>query len=118
MKLRILNNSIRLRLSQTEVDTFAETGQVSAQTHFGTQTLTYTLSRAEVNDVQASLSHNEITVAVPIHIADKWLSPEEVGFDNEGQTETSVLVEKDFQCLHKRPNEDESDSFPNPLATH
>jgi hypothetical protein len=27
-----------------------------------------------------------------------------------------ILIEKDFQCLHKRAGEDETDNFPNPRA--
>ncbi|UXP32468.1 hypothetical protein N6H18_00570 [Reichenbachiella agarivorans] len=118
MKLRILNNSIRLRLNQTEVNTFAQEGIVSAELQFGINSLVYSLKRDHKSQkVEANFEGNEISILVPVAIADQWILPEEVGFENDDQAKVKLLIEKDFQCLHKRPNEDESDSFPNPLAT-
>lgn len=119
MKLRILNDSIRLRLSQTEVDIFGEKGCVSAEIAFGNNRLKYTVAAlADTKDVTANFANNEIIVGIPSEMADKWMDPTEVGFENKDQSQMRILVEKDFQCLHKRPGEDESDSFPNPQATH
>lgn len=117
MKLRILDDYIRLRLSQTEVEQFGEEGQVKSSSKIGGSTLSYELTRSnEAQDVLASFENNTISIQVPIHVSSNWLKPEVVGFKNEDQSDIRILVEKDFQCLHKRPEEDESDSFPNPLA--
>ncbi|MCV9386933.1 DUF7009 family protein [Reichenbachiella ulvae] len=117
MKLRILNNSIRLRVSQSEVDQFEQTGKVSGRTDFGNQSLVYTLAIKEgISKIDSSFENNEIIIFVPTSEAKAWLNPENVGFRNEEGSDLKILVEKDFQCLHKRPDEDESDSFPNPQA--
>ncbi|WP_109831132.1 DUF7009 family protein [Reichenbachiella versicolor] len=117
MKLRILDNYIRLRLNQTEVDNYMETGKVSSQSQIGLNALNYQLVKSPKHtDVIAEFVNNTITIYVPAAVTEKWSSPDEVGFKNENQSEIKILVEKDFQCLHKRPEEDESDSYPNPLA--
>lgn len=121
MKLRIKGNSIRLRLSQTEVASFGKTGICFDKTFFGINKLTYQLHKADVEAVKAEFSNFTISVAVPDAIADSWVKNEtQVGFEHKQQlpdkSELLILVEKDFACLASRTNEDESDNFPNPLA--
>lgn len=41
MKLRIQGNSLRLRLTKTEVNTFCKTGNFEQQTRFTENTFTY-----------------------------------------------------------------------------
>jgi len=47
-----------------------------------------------------------------------WANSERVGLNHEqkvnGEASLTIVIEKDFQCLEPRPNEDQSDSFPNP----
>lgn len=134
MKLRIKGNSIRLRLTQSEVDIFGQTGRVADRTQFGPgQLLTYTLARdAERDTLTAAYSGDELTVFVPPAIANSWVSSEQTGFSGEiplpemdskvdsdsgsAQNILRILVEKDFHCLVPRPHEDESDHYANPLA--
>ncbi|TRZ42279.1 DUF7009 family protein [Robertkochia solimangrovi] len=124
MKLRIKGNTIRLRLSQGEVHTFWDQGSVSDFTVFDPITqygLTYELRYdRDTRVVSAVYKEGRIQVNVPPGIAEEWATTEQVGFQNEEipgeEFELHILVEKDFQCLHKRPNEDETDNFPNPLA--
>ncbi|THD69599.1 hypothetical protein E7Z59_04535 [Robertkochia marina] len=124
MKLRIKGDTIRMRLTQGEVDEFRNTGRVTDTTTFSTpssSSLEYALVTEENGrELCASFSNNSITIHVPKAIARKWTETGQVGFDNrekEGVLPTPyILVEKDFKCLHKRPNEDESDHFPNPLS--
>lgn len=121
MKIRIQGNSIRLRLSQSEVQTFAETGRVEDEIHFGSvpeSSLRYVLERAGVRQLAASYTANEIKVFVPAESGAAWTSTNEVGMESEvslGNGHTlRILVEKDFKCLTDRPGEDESDNYPNP----
>ena len=116
MKLRILDNNIRLRLNQSEVEEFGKYGKVVSKIEFGTQQLNYQLHRTNSEDVLAEYSSDTITIHVPDTVADKWLQLDAVGFSNQNQSTIKILIEKDFQCLHKRPDEDEADSFPNPSA--
>ena len=123
MKLRTKYNSIRFRLTQSEVASFARDGRVSETIAFGPGEqfqFRYHLVRFNGNEPSASLNDREITVFVPVDIANSWCESEQVGFENsyqiEGEEPLRILIEKDFQCLKPRPEEDESDNFPNPQA--
>ncbi len=122
MKLRINGNSIRLRLSQKEVQSFKDAGSFSETIDFGYSALTYTLkNRQDIEEVSAVFENDVITIEVPQKIAVEWTETEMVGFNNDKIIEDcseglKILVEKDFQCLHKRPGENETDMFPNPMS--
>ncbi|SHJ00559.1 DUF7009 family protein [Pseudozobellia thermophila] len=120
MKIRIRGNSVRYRLTKTEVATFCQTGHYTETTLFNTQKLVYELrSKKNIAGLQADFVDNTITVFVPEKEADTWADSPKVGFKNEYKLDTggvlSLLVEKDFVCLDER-DEDESDNYPNPLA--
>jgi len=121
MKLRIKGNSIRLRLSQTEVNGFGTEGVCSDRTTLAGGVLNYTLQRSDVAAIVATLKQQHIVVEVPEAVAKQWVEDTtQVGFDHfqkvDGGEELRILVEKDFTCLVDRPHEDESDNFPNPIA--
>lgn len=136
MKLRIKGDSIRMRLTQTEVSTFGETGVIEDRVRFAPeQALIYRLQREEQGALRARLQGNALTVFVPDVIAGQWVGTQQVGFRGEVPLESSesskssesgvarydgdvlrILVEKDFHCLVPRPDEDESDHYANPLA--
>lgn len=117
MKIRINGNFIRLRLGQSEVSTFAKDNQIGDAIKFGDRSLTYQLtSSSNYDQVAVDFDGSNITVRVPQNLADDWAGSELVGFENADQSDVRILVEKDFQCLHKRPGEDESDNFPHPEA--
>ncbi|MEP2023791.1 MAG: hypothetical protein ABJH98_03835 [Reichenbachiella sp.] len=116
MKIRINGNFVRLRLSQSEVDNFSENNRVGDAINFGSHSLTYQLLSSNQKEVSVDFDGSHITVQVPIDLSKQWTETDLVGFENADQTNVRILVEKDFQCLHKRPGEDESDNFPNPAA--
>ncbi|MGB0431235.1 MAG: DUF7009 family protein [Bacteroidia bacterium] len=121
MKLRIKGNSIRIRLSQSEVNQFGENEICFDKVSFGLNELTYQLHMADVDEVTTDFENNTISVAVPYALAQQWVNTNTmVGFNHKqtyaNNKELLILVEKDFQCLATRPNEDESDNFPNPSA--
>ena len=123
MKIRIKDNSIRLRLTQKEVARFGETGLALATTQFTAgNSFTYALQSSTTTEaIDATFERNRITIHVPKTIAKQWTSTEEVGFeamvDNNTETGLYLLVEKDFACLMPRTHEDETDNYPNPQAT-
>ena len=119
MKIRIRGNSVRLRLTKTEVEIFCETGEFSETTRFNTQIFTYKIvSREYIDCLKADFVDNTIVIFIPRQEALNWDQDERVGFKNEFMlndgTPLNLLVEKDFVCLDKR-DEDESDNYPNPL---
>lgn len=120
MKIRIRDNSIRLRLSRGEVDTVRESGALTSVTGFpGGRYFKYSIesSPASVNPA-AFYSDNEICVRLPETVVRAWATTEQVSIDGEqildDGEKLSILVEKDFACLAPRPGEDEADMYPNP----
>lgn len=119
MKLRIKGDSIRLRLTQTEVRTLAETGAVeSAMCVAPEAALAYGLRASGGSELRVEMDARGVCVLVPQDWIEDWAQGDMVGFEGEqdagdGRT-LAILIEKDFACLHKRP--DELDAFPNPLA--
>ena len=120
MKLRIRGDSLRLRLTRSEVRQLRASGRVEQTVHFGPQrALSYVLQRREVEAPRASFEGDRIEVALPPGIADTWADSDQVGIEAsqalpEGQLR--LLIEKDFQCLAPRAGEDDGDAFPHPAA--
>ena len=119
MKIRIKDNSIRLRLTQSEVDLLSEQGKVEKETHFTLQsTLIYAIETADVTEMNATFENGKITVYLPIKEAQIWLNTEQVGMEYlspiSDEESLKILVEKDFTCLVKREGEDDVDAYPHP----
>lgn len=121
MKLRIKGDSLRLRLTRSEVEQLAATGNVEDRIGFGGDSaLVYRIKRdPQGAQLKASFAQGAIEVSVPAEAARQWCDSEEVGLSNAQNNEGAglrILVEKDFACLKPRTDEDESDQFPHPQA--
>ncbi|MGS0527795.1 DUF7009 family protein [Zobellia nedashkovskayae] len=122
MKVRIKGNSIRMRITKTEVSQFCRTGYIQEETQFVNSTFTYALSsQADAYAITAKFEENKLTIVLPLEGIQNWENSEKVGFGNsisltDGKT-LSLLVEKDFTCLEDR-GEDESENYPNPKLQH
>ncbi|HEY9533907.1 MAG TPA: hypothetical protein VIQ77_05195 [Mucilaginibacter sp.] len=114
MKIRIKGNSIRYRLTKTDVDQFNKAYYLAESTNFGSTQLIYALEAKEQDAVTTSFIDNKITVTVPIAKAVELAKTDTVGFDGK-DGELYLLIEKDFKCLDDVA-EDQSDNYPNPLA--
>jgi hypothetical protein len=120
MKLRIHGNSLRLRLSQTEVAQFSKTGFVEDRTQFTPGvSFTYTIeTSSSLPAPEASYQDHWLRVQVPSSVAKEWFTSDQVSISSEQPIEAgkklSILIEKDFQCLHGGEERD-PDSYPNPL---
>lgn len=118
MKLRLRDNSLRLRLSQSEVARAASEGVISSETRFGSNALTVSLQRSGAKQCAAEFDGKSIVVSVPAAMLDEWAKTGQVSIDAsqslpDGQS-LRILVEKDFACLSDRPGEDDSDAYPHP----
>ena len=118
MKIRIRGNSIRLRLTQSEIDTFAKTGIVSDTLDFGNGAkLEYTLEKTDQSNLSSIYENNTIRTFFPQTKILEWTRTDMVGLDNSADhNPIFILVEKDFQCLKPRSGEDDADAFPNPTS--
>tara|TARA_R110000868_G_scaffold161628_2_gene392311 strand:- start:14133 stop:14507 length:375 start_codon:yes stop_codon:yes gene_type:complete len=121
MKIRIQGNSIRYRLTRTEVRELQEKGIVQEQTSFIGKNFAYrVLEKEDITALEADFQNDTISLFFPKVENAKWADLERVGFANNiildnGQT-LRLLLEKDFVCLDERV-EDQSDNYPNPAAT-
>jgi hypothetical protein len=121
MKLRIRGNSVRLRLTQSEVARFGEVGRVEETIEFGAkpgQQMIYAIETADVENVGAAFENNRLSVLVPQVQAEKWVNSNQTGIEGEqtvdGDKRLRILIEKDFACLDARLGEDDADAFPHP----
>jgi hypothetical protein len=108
MKLRIQGNSLRLRLSEEEVQQFAQTGRLEAGVAFGpdpSQTLHYVLVRREaIAGITADFTGHAITVYIPESAAAAWIDNADASLsgvvENGSAQGLKILVEKDMDCQH------------------
>lgn len=114
MKIRIKGNSVRLRLTQSEVDRVKTEGEVSEKTEFGSGLFIYRLVLKPTEELDADFIGGRIVVTMPEETGIAWAIGDEVGIEGTTENGVSILIEKDFQCLTERAHEDESDLFPNP----
>ena len=113
MKIRIKGNSLRYRLTQSDVTQFLANGYIEEAIDFGNQALTYALQQNKLNNLSVVFENNKITLFMPKKLATVWAA-DKVGFEYQ-YNNLFLLVEKDFKCLDDVA-EDQSDNYPNPLA--
>jgi hypothetical protein len=119
VKLRIRADTLRLRLTRSEIDRLCEQGRVAQAIHFGPgSALEYAIELADAERVHARYEPSTITIVLPRAAALAWAGGEEVGISAiqplpEG--ELALLIEKDFHCLVPRGEQDD-DAFPHPKA--
>lgn len=121
MKIRIQGNSVRFRLSRTEVEKLCSTGQIEDATSFGITQFGYAVkSDATIEQLTASYTEHQITLSVPQSFLENWPDNQLVGFEAnmllDGENTLYLLIEKDFKCLDNT-TEDQSDNYENPLKS-
>ena len=123
MKLRIKGNSLRLRISRSEVARILKRERVEETIHFApypNAKLTYALEQEQsVSAPTVRYAEGEITVLVPAARADTWCSSDLVGISERVSLGSlgslDLLIEKDFACLDLS-DEENQDTFANPNA--
>ena len=120
MKLRIKGNSLRLRVSPSEVTRLLETGRIEETIHLSPDQnarLTYALEHTSQSPaITVIYMPQQVTVVVSSSAARHWAEGQDIGIYGETSTAGGSLelaVEKDFACLDKGAAEN-SDTFPNP----
>lgn len=121
MKLRIHNDSIRLRLTVSEVARIGAGRSVLATTRLpGGGAFTYALVTTREPSLSASLDGHTLTVRLPAAQASAWAAdPQRVTLRGEADERwgmPTLLVEKDFACLALRAEDHGADLFVNPRA--
>ncbi|MBL0032610.1 MAG: hypothetical protein IPP27_10670 [Bacteroidetes bacterium] len=121
MKLRLKGNTIRFRLSKTDVSIFSENRYIHETTDFGNKVFTYGLKMSENTDrISAEFLNDAMIINIPISVSQQWTTSNQVGLSEEMPLSEGkklyILIEKDFQCLDETI-EDQSDNYENPLAS-
>ena len=115
MKLRILDNSIRLRLDRREVRQLLRERLVERRTDFGaTGVFVYALHAIDhESELFTEIGPTRIDVFVSVARATRWACSNETSIEAQQPAETvalRILVEKDFPCRHTEP-EDTAEKF-------
>lgn len=117
MKLRIKGNSIRVRLTKSEVEKICSGNALEESTVFGDNVFKYKLERSEsAKKLTAEFDANTITILLPSSLIENWNINNTVDFNSTTKDGLFILVEKDFKCLDET-TEDQSDNFENPHTT-
>jgi len=123
MKIRIKDNSVRFRLSASDLKKLRKKGEIVSECRFGTsQVFKYSVVSKKGGNSEylcIDLKKNHIKIELSASDVKEWIKSDLEGFDAEMDNGSKgglyVLIEKDWQCLTPR-DEDESDLFPNPNA--
>ncbi len=119
MKLRIRGQSVRFRLSPDDVATLGRGEPLKESLVFGPSTaFVYGLVPSDVTAITVDAETNALLFLCPRRLIATLVETEEVGFESvvDGvEPGLTVLVEKDFQCLIPR-GEDDGTTFPHPNA--
>ena len=118
MKLRIKGNSIRFRLTRTEVADLCDKGFVESSLIIGSNEFVYgIISDDMAESPTAMFVDTKLIVSIPREQAQLWTNSNAVSITNSGGSLPNILIEKDFACLDVRRGDDDVDTFPNPKAT-
>ncbi|PPK99962.1 DUF7009 family protein [Parapedobacter indicus] len=112
MKIRIKGNSLRYRLTRSEVAGLKAAGRLEEHTAFDGKTFTYAIETGNSDRLTADFIENKIVLNMPRTMIDELYNTDKVGFEDTSGT-VSLLVEKDFACIDNT-EEDQSDHYPNP----
>lgn len=117
MKLRVKGNSLRFRLTRSEVARLGAGELVEESTRFAPdQVLRYGVQAGSgCVEIQASFQAGAVRVAIPVQLVRQWESSAETGiYGSAGDLD--VIIEKDFRCLTRPEERLDPDIFPHPGA--
>jgi hypothetical protein len=121
MKIRIKDNSLRFRLTKSEVHQLCTTGSIQSTTAMPSNTLTYMIKVVkDLEQLTANFIDHTITLNFPASEAAIWNDSDRITYLDyltlpNGDT-LKLLLEKDFVCLD-HSDEDQSDNYENPNIT-
>ncbi len=118
MKLRLRGNSLRLRLTKTEVADLTRLGAIEESTQAGPGSDGLFGYRVETSTAAAAVSSrftgSQMVVILPAKAAQDWAVGDEVGIYADMPWGLKLSIEKDFRCLTPRPEESDDDAFDHP----
>ena len=123
MKLRIMGDSLRLRVSRSEVAKLLAGDCLEETIHFTPEAVakfTFALQQeTSLSRPTVQYTDSRVAVLIPAEQANAWGATDQVGIAEDISLGSfgslALLIEKDFACLD-RSEEDNEDTFPNPNA--
>ena len=119
MKLRLRDNSLRLRLDRKEVAALVLARSAECRTAVSSdQPLVYrVVLSADAQEPLVSFDGGVIVVLIPETAGRRWAESEDVGIYTTTPWGLRLTIEKDFRCLDAGSrDEDESHSYDHPEA--
>jgi hypothetical protein len=121
MKLRIKGNSLRLRISRSEMDRLVHTGRIEDTVQFtpvAGESFTYALEHdGNTGQVAVRYVSGSVAVVVPTAQVMRWTVESEVGIYEslvlDASNSLDLILEKDFACIDGS-DADNADTFQNP----
>jgi hypothetical protein len=123
MKLRIKGNTLRVRVSRSEVTRLLADDCLEETIYFAPEPsarFTYALRQEpSLSKPAVQYTENKVMILMPVAQATAWGVTDQVGIAEEislgNLGSLGLLIEKDFACLD-RGDEENEDTFPNPNA--
>jgi hypothetical protein len=123
MKLRIAGNSVRLRVTRSEVAKLMDCGRIESKIQFTSDNgseLIYALERRpDIPTPKLRFQSPEVAILIPAEEVRAWAENDQVGIyttvERGACGPLELIVEKDFACLDLSDAEN-ADTFPNPRA--
>ena len=123
MKLRIKGDSLRLRVSRSEVAKLLAGDCLEETIHFTPEAVakfTFALQQeTSLSRPTVQYTDSRVAVLIPAEQANAWGATDQVGIAEDISLGSfgslALLIEKDFACLD-RSEEDNEDTFSNPNA--
>jgi hypothetical protein len=119
MKLRIRNNSLRIRLNRNEVAELAQGKLLKESVAFpGGSTFSYRLSTAADGLTTATFLNGTLDLAVPQHNVRDWSDSDEIGlyYKLDAASPLDIAIEKDLECLDAPDEERDPFAYPRKAA--
>lgn len=113
MKIRIKGNSVRFRLTKSDIAALGNGSAIKEQTEFLTKTFGYQIRPSTSDAISADFDGDNLVLQMPKVMINELVNTDKVGFSGISGA-VNLLIEKDFTCLDN-VEEDQSDNFPNPL---
>jgi len=112
MKIRIKGNSLRYRLTKSEVEKLFTDGKLEERTQFTGKTLVYAIETGKEERLSADFAGDKIVLRMSKMMMEDLYYTGRIGFDDRSGP-VNLLIEKDFVCIDNT-DEDQSDNYPNP----
>ncbi len=115
MKLRIHGNSLRLRISEADLNRLRWEGRLECWMGLGPdRRFTYSIEASNDAELITALYESDsLTLVMPRDWIDGWNPSEEVRFESmqdiDGDQQLHIIVEKDLKCRHEQQGHSVSD---------